>query len=82
MEYCQHGKESEILGFPEKLRELMNERGETNYRLAKELSCSQSTIQNWLSGATKPTKVMVGVVASHYGVPPDELLAEGNNDDA
>lgn len=42
------------MNFAERLSELMNENGFSNYRLAKLLDCSQSTVANWIKGTTEP----------------------------
>lgn len=44
----------------------MKERGETNYALAKAIGVSQSTVANWVSGATEPMRVYVEVLNRHY----------------
>ena len=56
----------------EKLSLLMKEKGETNYRLAKELGVSQSTIANWLSG-TKPSRLAEKAIAEHFGCTVEDL---------
>lgn len=62
-----------------KLSSLMKERGETNYRLAKEIGVSQSTIANWLVG-TEPTGLALKAVANHFGCEIDDLA--GDYDDS
>lgn len=55
---------------------LQAERGETNYRLAKELGVKQTSVQNWRTGKTKPLKVYREMIAAHYGVTVEELQKE------
>ena len=50
------------------LTNLMDERGETAYRLAKELQVSQSTVASWTKGNTLPGKLYVKEIAEHYGI--------------
>lgn len=40
--------------FPERLKNIMQKQGWTNYSLAKELGISKSTITNYLTGVTEP----------------------------
>ena len=84
--YCKvrvsHTKENvkkvggEILGFPENLSRLQIQHGETNYRLAKSIGASQTSIQNWKDGKNVPHKLYLDAVAKHYGVTADELMAD------
>ena len=64
------------MGFAENLSKLQAERGETNYKLAKALGVSQTTVANWLGGISVPRKLYLDAVAVHYGVTKDELLAD------
>lgn len=61
--------------FGKNLARLQAERGETNYRLAKEIGVHQSSIKNWKSGIN-PHPKHVKLVADHFGVTVDYLLAE------
>lgn len=58
-----------------KMDQLQKERGESNYRLAKELGVHQTTIANWKSGTTPHPKHMK-LLAEHFGVTLDELVKE------
>lgn len=51
--------------FAENLSRLQEERGETNYRLAKSLGVHQTTIANWKSGEIKPHPKNIEAVAAH-----------------
>ena len=57
----------------EKISNLQDQRKETNYRLAKTLGVSQTTVANWRSGKTKPLHVYVVMLADHFGVSVDDL---------
>lgn len=62
------------MGFPENLARLQAERGETNYRLAKEIDVSQTSIKNWKESVCRPNPRQVKKLAKHYGVTVDSLL--------
>ena len=62
------------MGFPENLTRIQNERGETNYRIAKALSISQTTIANWKDGTSEPRKLYINALAKYFGCTVDELL--------
>lgn len=54
----------------------MESNGMTNYRLAKILGCSQSSIANWLDGKTKPSPDRLQAIADCFHVSVSELLGE------
>ena len=64
-----------FLGFAENLSRLQEQNGESNYKLAKALGVSQTSIANWKNG-TDPHPICLNVVANHYGITVDELLKE------
>ena len=54
------------------LQKLMDLKGYTKYRLAKEIPCSASSVANWLSG-TEPTPIMKVRILEILGeLPPEE----------
>lgn len=62
------------MSFSQNLKALMEARDRmTNYQLAKELGKSQSTIANWISGATMPSEDTRVYLASFFGVDLAEL---------
>lgn len=67
-------KGEDKLSFPENLARLQAERGETNYRLAKEIDVSQTSIKNWKESVCRPHPRQVKKLAKHYGVTVDALL--------
>lgn len=67
-------KGEDKLSFPENLARLQTERGETNYRLAKEIDVSQTSIKNWKESVCRPHPRQVKKLAKHYGVTVDALL--------
>ncbi len=50
-------------GFSERLQKAMNERGLSNYKLAKLMNSSPSTIANYLNGATTPSSSKLKTLA-------------------
>lgn len=62
------------LSFAENLARLQAEHGETNYRLAKEIDVSQTSIKNWKESVCRPHPRQVKKLAKHYGVTVDALL--------
>lgn len=64
------------MAFSEKLRQLMDQNGISNYRLAKEINVSQSTVANWKNGVT-PLPVYVQKVAEYFGISANDLAMEG-----
>ena len=66
-----------FLTFAENLKRLQAERGESNYRLAKELGVSKTTITNWQTG-NKPNNLSLRAIAAHYGVTVEELTGGGD----
>lgn len=61
--------------FAKNLSRLQADRKETNYRLAKEIGVHQTSIQNWKNG-TIPHPKHIQLVAEHFGVTVDDLLAD------
>lgn len=58
----------------ENLVRLQEERGETNYRLAKAIGVSQTSVKNWRDGVTRPFPRHAKAIAKHYGVEVEELM--------
>ena len=56
----------EIVNFSETLQKMMETKGVTKYRLAKDLSISQSTVTNWLEGRM-PHPFMMDKVYAYFG---------------
>lgn len=61
------------MDFADRLRELMQSAGITNYRLSKIVGCSNSTVANWLAGKDITTEYQ-RKVADFFGVSVDYLL--------
>lgn len=47
--------------------------GFSNYQLAKELGCSQSSVKNWIDGGNIPHKKTRQKIAEHFGITLAEL---------
>lgn len=60
--------------FAQNLRKIMNEKGISNYRLAKMLDVHPTTIKNWLESKTEPKFEMIDKIAKALDVPIEELL--------
>ena len=56
------------MGFSERLKEVMDEKGYTNYRVAKELNLSATTLSNYLNERTKPDITKLEVINRYLGV--------------
>ncbi len=55
------------------LKYLRDERKLSNYRLAMDLGCSQSTVKNWISGDNTPHPKMQKTIADYFGITVDAL---------
>lgn len=64
------------MNFSQTLKKLMSERSYTNYRLAKEIGCSQTTVGNWLKGINVPQGLMCHRIADVFGVSVEFLRGE------
>ena len=60
--------------FGKLLKELRNEQGLTQIRLAKAIGVSQGTIYFWENGINEPTAYYVVALADFFDVSADELL--------
>ena len=61
------------MSFSENLVKLQNERGVSDYRLAKELQLSPTTVGNWKNGAV-PSIERAHAVAQYFGKTVDEMM--------
>lgn len=64
----------------EKLKMLMENKGITNYRLAKEIGCSPTTVGYWLQGKSAPTAESIQAIAGYFGVSTDYLMGTDDTD--
>ena len=62
------------MSFSKELARLQEERGESNYKLAKEIGVHQSSIANWKNESCFPHPRHVKKVADHFRCTVDELL--------
>lgn len=60
----------------EKLRSLLNARGWTEYRLAKESGLSESTIANIFKRRTVPSVTTLAAICSGFGITLAQFFAE------
>lgn len=61
-----------------RLRQLLNERGWTEYRLSKECGLSESTIANIFKRNTLPSISTLEAICSGFGITLSQFFAEGN----
>lgn len=66
--------------FNEILKKLMTEKNISNYRLAKEIGVSNSTIANWLNGVSRPNDEKLQKLADYFDVSVDYLIGRTNNE--
>lgn len=66
--------------FYETLKLLMEKNGVTNYRVAKELGCSASTVATWVNGEKMPSSKYLQLLANYFGVSADYLIAGEDTD--
>ena len=64
------------MNFAERLAELMNANGFSNYRLAKLLDCSQTTVANWIKDITEPAPATKRRIANVFKVSVEYLNGE------
>ncbi len=62
------------MSFPERLQQVMDEKGFTKYKVAKALRMSATTISNYLKSKTKPDITKLEVMSSLLGVNRQWLL--------
>lgn len=61
----------------ERLRQLLNERGWTEYRLAKNCGLSESTIANIFRRNTVPSIATLETICNGFGITMAQFFAEG-----
>lgn len=59
------------------LRQLMNERGLSQQRLADMLGVNQTTVGQWLLGRKKPGYDSILMLYEKFGIQPNELFGVG-----
>lgn len=64
------------MGFAQNLKFLMDHYNLTNYQLAKELNCSQTSVTNWLSGDSRPQRRTLAAIASKFDLTVEALCAD------
>lgn len=60
--------------FSQNLKKIMNEKGISNYRLAKMLDVHPTTIKNWLENNTQPKFEMIDKIANALDVNIEQLV--------
>lgn len=64
------------MAFAENLSFLMREFNLSNYKLAKDLGCSQTTVANWISGSRMPHPKTQDIIADRFNISVAELTGE------
>lgn len=64
------------MALAQNLIRLQSDRRETNYKLAKALGVTQTSIKNWRDGKSEPLAVYKRMLAEHYGCTVEELEAD------
>lgn len=64
------------MNIADKLKELLEEKSVTPYRVAKKIGVSQTTIKNWVTGYTAPKERHIKALADYFGITTDELLGK------
>lgn len=62
--------------FAQRLATLMKEKGVSKYRLAKDLTCHQTSVTNWIDGKSVPQKRTMFQIASYFDVSLEWLKGE------
>lgn len=65
-----------------RIRQLMDERGWTDYRLAKESGLSHSTVTNMFNRNNAPTLPTLEAVCRAFGITLSQFFSEGNSPNA
>ena len=60
--------------FGKRLKELRNEKGISQKKLALEILYSQSVVCDWENNVSEPTATAIVAVANYFGVSTDYLL--------
>jgi len=63
------------MSFAHNLKYLMDQYGLSNYQLAKELECHQTSVANWLNG-TMPQKKMQKEIADYFQVSINQMNSD------
>ena len=67
------------MDFAETLKRLMELKGYSRYKLAKEIPCSQASVGNWLNGV-EPTQLMRKRITEILGELPEEKEIPASTD--
>ena len=62
----------------ERLRQLLNERGWSEYKLAKRCGLSESTVANIFRRNTVPSIATLETICSGFGITMSQIFAEGD----
>lgn len=71
-------KGSDVMNTHEKLRQLLDERGWTAYRLSKECGLSESTLANIFKRNTLPSISTLETICDGFGITISQFFADGD----
>lgn len=60
----------------DKFRQIIQEKGITTYRVAKETGIANSTLSDWKNGRSTPKADKLLKIANYLGIPVEELIVE------
>ena len=63
-----------------KIKELLDEKGITAYRMAVDLDLPQSTVSEWINGLYKPKADKLLKIAIYLGEPVEKLIEDTGGD--
>ena len=64
------------MDFSQKLKQLMDERNLSAYKVANDIHCSQTSVRNWTYGVSTPQPRTVMLLCDYFGVSEDELMCK------
>jgi len=73
-----HTQDSFNLPFPTRLRQLIEDSGQTQEFIAKQIEVNRQSIGQWKDGTTAPDVYTLVKIANHFGVSADYLLGLTN----
>lgn len=62
------------MDFSQKLKQLMDERKVTAYKVASDIHCSPTSVRNWLSGFSTPQPRTIMMLCNYFEISENELM--------
>jgi len=76
VKYLQKG--GVVMDVHAKLRQMMEERNWTEYRMAKECGLAETTVYNIMSRNTMPNLITLEIICKRFGITLSQFFAEGD----